>query len=60
MIPKVEACLARRRSRRAGRPTCSTAGSPTSVLLELFTDAGVGTMITNPPESLTTTPESIP
>ena len=32
--------------RRRSRPTSSTAASPHSLLLELFTDAGIGTMVT--------------
>ena len=52
MIPKIAACLRRAARRRRRRPTCSTAACPTSLLLELFTDAGVGTMITTSSEEL--------
>ena len=45
MVPKMEACLRGRARRGARGRTCSTAGSPHSLLLELFTDEGVGTMV---------------
>ena len=45
MIPKIAACIHRGRARGGPRPTSSTAAAHV-VLLELFTDAGVGTMIT--------------
>ena len=44
MVPKMEACL---RAVRGGvaAATSSTAGSPHSILLEIFTDEGIGTMV---------------
>ena len=45
MVPKVEACAARRAQRGASAPTSSTDGCPHALLLEVFTDEGVGTMV---------------
>ncbi len=58
MIPKIEACL---HALASGVPSAHLLDGRVRhvLLLELFTDAGVGTMITIPPESLTTTPESM-
>ena len=50
MIPKIEACL---EALRAGVPSAHLLDGrvPHVVLLELFTRAGVGTMITTAPEA---------
>ncbi|WP_036567474.1 acetylglutamate kinase [Nocardia sp. BMG51109] len=54
MVPKMEACL---RAVQGGVPTAHVIDGrvPHSVLLELFTGEGIGTMVT-PPETETTTP----
>jgi acetylglutamate kinase len=45
MVPKMEACL---RAVRSGVPAATVIDGrvPSSLLLELFTDAGIGTMVT--------------
>ena len=43
--PKLEACVERGRGRRRLRRTSSTAAQPHSLLLELFTDEGIGTKV---------------
>ena len=45
MRPKLEACVRGDRRAASAPPTSSTAASPHSLLLELFTDAGIGTKI---------------
>ena len=45
MIPKMERLPDRGPRAACRRPTCSTAGQPHAVLLEIFTDSGIGTMV---------------